>query len=95
MGKINLKTKIEEFAIDCTNYKLNGLCILSQKEKDKSALAAVVCGNPVDIVMAIIKSMNEEPLMAKIIEAAVEYQKHLNELADSDIDELLKDYHKN
>ena len=45
--------------------------------------------------MAIIKAMNEEPLMAKIIEAAIEYQKHLNELADSDIDELLKDYHKN
>lgn len=65
MEKINLKAKIEEFAIDCTNYKLNGLCILSQKEKDKSALAAVVCGNPVDIVMAIIKSMNEEPLMQK------------------------------
>lgn len=95
MEKNNLKAKIEEFAIDCTNYKLNGLCILSQKEKDKSALAAVVCGNPVDIVMAIIKAMNEEPLMAKIIEAAVEYQKHLNELADSDINELLKDYHKN
>lgn len=95
MENINLKTKIEEFAIDCTNYKLNGLCILSQKEKDKSALAAVVCGNPVDIVMAIIKSMNEEPLMAKIIEAAVEYQKHLDELDDSDIDELLKEYHKN
>ena len=32
MENINLKAKIEEFAIDCTNYKLNGLCILSQKE---------------------------------------------------------------
>lgn len=95
MEKKNIEKILVDFATNCTSEDLNGICILSGKIKDKSSMAAVMFGNPVDIILAIIRSMNADHLMKVILEVAFENKDLLKTLSTSEIEKLFRDFQKN
>ena len=58
-------------------------------------MAAVMFGNPVDIILAIIRSMNADNLMKVILEVAFENKDLLKTLSTSEIEKLFRDFQKN
>lgn len=95
MEKDNLKAILEELAFSCISNKIHGISILSQKEGDKNSVAAIVSGNPVEIIIAVVKAMNSDRRVKAILEAAVEYQDLSNIPPISDMDRLTMDFDKN
>lgn len=95
MEKKNIEKILVDFATNCTSEDLNGICILSGKVKDKSSMAAVMFGNPVDIILAIIRNMNADHLMKVILEVAFENKDLLKTLSTSEIEKLFRDFQKN
>lgn len=83
MGKDNLKATLTELAASCIKNKFHGISILSQKEGEKNAVAAMVNGNPVEVIMGIIKAMNSE------------HQDLLNSSHVSAVDKLTMNFDKN
>lgn len=95
MEKDNLKATLAELAASCVNNKFHGISILSQKEGEKNAVAAMVNGNPVEIIIGIIKAMNSDRQVKAILEAAVEHQDLLNSSHVSAVDKLTMNFDKN
>lgn len=95
MEKDNLKATLAELAASCVNNKFHGISILSQKEGEKNAVAAMVNGNPVEIIIGIIKAMNSNRQVKAILEAAVEHQDLLNSSHVSAVDKLTMNFDKN
>lgn len=77
------------------SWGFHGISILSQKEGEKNAVAAMVNGNPVEIIIGIIKAMNSDRQVKAILEAAVEHQDLLNSSHVSAVDKLAMNFDKN
>lgn len=92
----DIKIIVEELVSACEKKNLSTFCIFRQKDKGASAVAALTIGNPVDIIMAIMKAMNTEEQIKVLLKVAVENHEKLQAISScDDTSRLFKDFSKN
>ncbi|CAK7050163.1 MAG: hypothetical protein BACA_02010 [Bacteroides fragilis] len=72
---IDFEEMMEKLALNCKEKKIDGICILTTQGEEKSGIAALQCGEPTEIIMAIIKIMHTDPRARTILETAVQFYK--------------------
>ncbi|MGZ2600279.1 hypothetical protein [Bacteroides fragilis] len=72
---IDFEEMLEKFASNCKEKKIDGICILTTQGEEKSGIAALQCGEPTEIIMAIIKIMHTDSRARAILETAVQFYK--------------------
>lgn len=70
---VEFEEMMERLALNCKKGKINGICILSTEGEQKTGVAALNCGDPAEIVMAVIKAMQKDERARVILETAVQY----------------------
>lgn len=87
----NLKEVTEAIASICQQENIECICICTKKDSSKTGISAFVCGNPLHIIMAIIKGMEVDNKLRAILETAIEHKEIVQTIdQNSRIEKILK-----
>lgn len=92
----DFKTVMQRIASECNSKGVQGICILTQSDDEGKGVSAMVCGDPAEITIAIMRVMASDSKIKAIIKTAAEnYQIVKGASGDSNNENILKDFNLN
>lgn len=95
MKKNDLKAVLEELSANFCSKEIQGICILTQKDAEGTGVAAMVGGDIVEVIIAIMRAMANDDKICAIIRTAAENYDLIKERPDSFMERLFKGFNLN
>lgn len=92
----DFKTVMQKLASECNNKDMQGICILTQSDDEGKGISVMVCGDPTEITIAIMRAMASDSKVKAIIKIAAENYNIVKRSSDNSNNEtLFEDFNLN